>query len=412
MKIKEKAQERASLVAQARKLLDTAEGEKRDLTTEENQKYEKIMADVDKMGNEIKREQNQQALEKELAGSRKEPIKPEVDSGAQESDVRIWGNRGTKEYRESFDRFLRSGVGALNAEEHRALQANDAALGGFLVTPQQLITELLKKVDDAVTIRPLATVHQLGKAESLGAPSLDTDMDDAEWTSEVKTGSEDSAMRFGKRELNPHPLAKRIKVSQKLIRVSVLNIESLIANRLAYKFGITQEKAYMTGDGAEKPLGVFIASDDGISASRDVSEDNEATTIKADGLINAKFALKGQYWKAARWIFHRDAVKQIRKLKDGNGQYLWQPGIKGNLVDTILDAPFLMSEYAPNTFTTGQYVGILGDFSFYWIADALNMVIQRLSELYAETNQVGFIGRLESDGMPVLEEAFVRVKLG
>ncbi len=69
------------------------------------------------------------------------------------------------------------------------------------------------------------------------------------------------------------------------------------------------------------------------------------------------------------------------------------------------------SEYAPNTFTTGLYVGLLGDLSYYWIADALSMTVQRLEELYAATNQVGFIGRLETDGMPVLEEAFVRVKL-
>ena len=72
---------------------------------------------------------------------------------------------------------------------------------------------------------------------------------------------------------------------------------------------------------------------------------------------------------------------------------------------------FFMSEYVPNTFTTGKYVGILGDFSFYWIVDALNLEVQRLDELYAATNQIGFIGRMETDGMPVLEEAFVRVAL-
>jgi HK97 family phage major capsid protein len=70
-----------------------------------------------------------------------------------------------------------------------------------------------------------------------------------------------------------------------------------------------------------------------------------------------------------------------------------------------------MSEYAPNTFTASQYVGILGDFSYVWIADSLQMEMQRLEELFASTNQVGLIGRLESDGMPVLSEAFVRVKL-
>jgi HK97 family phage major capsid protein len=77
----------------------------------------------------------------------------------------------------------------------------------------------------------------------------------------------------------------------------------------------------------------------------------------------------------------------------------------------LFGVPVFVSEYAPNTFTTGLYVGIIGDFSFYWTADALDFSIQRLNELYAATNQTGFIGRLESDGMPVLEEAFVRVKL-
>jgi HK97 family phage major capsid protein len=112
-----------------------------------------------------------------------------------------------------------------------------------------------------------------------------------------------------------------------------------------------------------------------------------------------------------RWVFHRDAIKQIRKLKDGNGQYLWTPGLSGT-PDMICEVPFIMSEYAPNTFTSGLYVGIIGDFTYYWIAEALGMQMKRLNELYAETNQVGFIGRMEVDGMPVLEEAFVRVKLG
>ncbi len=380
MNLKEKMQERAALVEKARVLLDTAETEKRELTAEEEAKYEEMMADVDLRAKEIKREEGQLALEKELKESKTAPHKPDVDPEVKEKDIKLWGQRATPEYRESFNHFLRNGAGALDAEEHRALQADDAALGGFLVTPQQFVVQLIKKVDDAVTIRPLATIVQLGKAESLGAPSLDTDADDAEWTPEIVEAPEDTAMRFGKRELYPHQLSKLIKLSQKLIRVSVMDMEGLIAGRLAYKFAITQEKAYMTGDGAGKPLGVFIASDDGIGTGRDVSEDNEATIIKADGLINAKFTLKGQYWKAARWIFHRDAVKQIRKLKDGDGQYLWVPGIKGNLVDTILDTPYLMNEYAPNTFTAGKYVGILGDFSFYWIADALNLAIQRIKK--------------------------------
>jgi HK97 family phage major capsid protein len=101
----------------------------------------------------------------------------------------------------------------------------------------------------------------------------------------------------------------------------------------------------------------------------------------------------------------------VAKLKTGAGEYIWRESVRAGEPDLLLGLPTYMSEYAPSTFTNGLYVGILGDFSNYWIADALSMDMQRLDELYAATNQVGFIGRMESDGMPVLEEAFVRVKL-
>jgi len=189
------------------------------------------------------------------------------------------------------------------------------------------------------------------------------------------------------------------------------DVEAIVRARLGYKFGVTMENAYLNGNGAEEPLGVFTASDNGISTSRDVSTGNTATELRFDGLIEAKYTLKQQYWPRARWMFHRDGMKQIAKLKDGDGQYLWRESVRVGEPDRVLGLPSFMSEYAPNTFTASQYVGILGDFSYYWIADALDMEMQRLVELFAETNQVGLIGRMESDGMPVLEEAFVRVQL-
>lgn len=217
-------------------------------------------------------------------------------------------------------------------------------------------------------------------------------------------------MRFGRRPLHPHALAKRIRISRKLLR-QVPSVEALVNQRLAYKFGVSMEKGYLTGNGTTQPLGVFTASNDGIPTSRDVSTGNTSTAPTFDGLIEAKYALKQQYWQAARWLMHRDVVKVIARIKDQEGQFIWRESVRAGEPDRILNLPVFMSEYAPSTMTTGLYVGIVGDFSNYWIADAMNMEIQRLVELYAETNQIGLIGRLETDGMPVLAEAFVRVKL-
>ena len=187
--------------------------------------------------------------------------------------------------------------------------------------------------------------------------------------------------------------------------------EALVINRLSYKFAVTQEKAFLTGNGVGQPLGVFTASVSGISTGRDVSTGNTTTSVTFDGLMEVKYALKSQYWSRGRWLLHRDLMKQLVQAKDGEGQYIYRQSVRAGEPDTLLGLPMTLSEWAPNTFTTGKYVGILGDFSHYWIADALSMQVQRLNELYAETNQVGFIGRLETDGAPVLEEAFVRVKL-
>jgi HK97 family phage major capsid protein len=257
-------------------------------------------------------------------------------------------------------------------------------------------------------------VEQLTEAASLGVPSLDTDLNDAEWTSEIGTGSQDDSLRLGRRELTPNPLAKRVKVSRKLLRLTNNRAETLVRERMAYKFGVASEKAYMTGDGNKKPLGLFTASSMGISTGRDVNLGTGGaiplTNVTADQLIDAKYTVKAQYWMRARWLFHRDLIRTIRKLKDTDGAYLWKAGLTDQ-PDTILEVPFVVSEYAPNTISGNQYVGMIGDFSFYWIVDSLAFEIQRLVELYAETNQVGFIGRLETDGMPVLEEPFVRLKV-
>jgi len=400
--------ERATLIKQARDIVEAAEKEARDLSAEEQINYDKAMADIDNLRIRIERDEKLAGLEADGQKSIIQPVK--------ELDARGAGNGGDagkeKEFRKAaFCKFLRSGIPALSGEEKRALQADSNEAGGYTIAPQEFVASLIKAVDDMVYVRQFATVTKLTKSDSLGIPSLDADPADADWTSELAIGSEDTTMDFGKRELNPKPLAKFIKVSNKLLRTSALDIDSLVQQRLAYKFGISEEKGFLTGSGAGQPLGLLTASADGIPASRDVSTGNTTTSVTFDGLIEAKYTLKGNYWAKAKWMFHRDAVKQIAKLKNGEGQYIWESSVIAGQPDRILKIPVLMSEYVSNTFTTGLYVGILGDLSFYWIVDALDMNIQRLVELYAAANQTGFIGRLECDGMPTLAEAFVRVKL-
>ncbi len=429
MDIKELLEKRAKLITDARALVTKAEEEKRDPTAEEHKQFETLMDDAgklkddaDQMQKDLESRKLLEAAEKDLEASRGRQTSMEPPGKKKHQEVRtvelrksvmgdsrnviLAGPTATPEYMQGFRDYL--------CGEKRALQKDSDTAGGYLSAPVQFMAELIKAVDDLTFMREICRVlPPLTSAESIGAPSLDNDPADPIWTAEIGTGDEDSTMSFGGRELTPAPVAKRIKVSKTLIRRSSIGVDAIVRDRLAYKMAVVMENAYINGTGANgQPLGVMVASDLGIGTGRDVSTGNSAVTPTFDGLKEAKYTMKNQYRPRANWIFHRTIVKLISKLKDGEGRYIWEASVVIGDPDRILGMPVRESEYMPNTITGSAYVGILGDFSRYWIADSLASTIQVLLELYAETNQNGYILRMESDGMPVLAEAFIRVKLG
>lgn len=440
-KIKELIEKRNRLTQQGREVYDKIQKEGRSMTDEEKKNDDLRFTEINDIADQIKRFERQLELERESAAAvvaagraaqthTQEQADAEADrqhrsrliahearlsrlmSVAGDKSVRFEDRqleaRASHKYSANHETYLR---GEMSLGELRALAADVAVSGGYLVMPLQMSMDLIKAIDDEVFIRRFATKHLVVNADGMGMASLDADPADSDWTAEIATGSEDSTMAFGRRELKPYPLAKRIKVSNKLIRTSAQAVETLVRSRLAYKFGVTEEKVFLLGTGANQPLGVFTASNDGIPTSRDVVT-GATTNFTFPGLYDAKYSLKGGYWNrpSTAWGFHRDGLKLIAKLLDGQNRPLWEPSTQVGQPDRLLGLPLFMSEFFPNTFTTGQYVGMLADWSYYHIADSLNMSVQRLSELYAETNQVGFIGRQEVDGMPVLAEAFVRIK--
>lgn len=403
---------RNALVTEARALLDRAKSESRDLTAEETVSYDRLLADQEQIRASIDREERQEAVERDLAASLRDAPLARPDSSAPDVET-----RARAEYRAAFGKWMGHGPASLTADEQRSLSAVSGAAGGYLLAPQEMVAGLIKATDDATFIRGLATKYQVTGSDSLGAAALDNDPADFNWTSEIGAVTEDTTMSLGKRELRPQLLSKLLKVSNRLLRNSSMSAEDLVTSRLAYKVAITEEKAFLTGTGAGQPLGVFTASSDGVSTSRDVSTGNATNAITMDGLINAKYSLKAGYVRNAAWLFHRDGVKSVAKLRSdsgagaGTGDYLWEPSKQRGEPDMLLGLPVYQSEYVPNTFTTGLYVGMVADFSYYWVVDNLQVQIQRLAELYAANNQTGFILRQETDAMPVLAEAFARVKL-
>lgn len=399
--IMEKRQQVAKLVTDVRALMEKAETEKRAITPEERNSIAAMEKSIDQLDEEIQLEERQLERERKLGGDPK-PGDPKPEDRAKP--------RSSLEYRSAFNRYLEDGPRAMYTDaEMRAIQADNAISGGMFMGPTEFVNELIRDIDNNVVIAGLSRNFTITTAQSMGAPSLDTDIDDADWTPEIQAAAETQDIKLGERELTPHQISKLVKISNKLLNFSTQSPETLVRERLAYKFGITQEKVFMTGDGAQKPLGLFIASALGISTTYDI-QTGSATDMTADGLMDALYDLKEGYQKKASWLFHRDAVKKIRKLKDSTNAYIWQPGLSGGNPPVILERPYAISEYCPNTFTSGKYVGIIGDFNYFWIVKRYDLAIQVLKELYAVTNQTGYIGRLEVDAMPVLGAAFRRLK--
>lgn len=435
-----KREERATIFAKAQAAYTAAEKEGRAMSGEEEGRWQAHMADVDRLEKEIRQAERMDEVERQLNSPLNNPeialrgnpvtIK-DINDAQFRSELRhvSAGRRGAtlREFRvdqvERIERLRKEAekraqffyAEGRSVYEARALQADSLSAGGATYEVEQFVAALIKSVDDYTFIRNLATVIPVTTSDSLGVPTLAANPSDADWTSEVGDISADSSMAFGKRELHPKALTKYLLISNKLLRTSALNIEGMVADRLGYKFGITAEKSYLTGTGAGQPLGVFTASADGIPTSRDITA--AATTVfTADEVLDTYHNVKQQYMASGTWIMHRASMARVRKLKDGQGQYLLTPGVNNlaaqpGYFDMLLNRPVCMSEYAPSTFTAGLYTMIFGDFSQYWIAESLNMRFQRLVELKALNDQVVFVGRLEVDAAPVLSEAFSRLIL-
>ena len=205
---------------------------------------------------------------------------------------------------------------------------------------------------------------------------------------------------FGQVTIGAHKLGTTIKISEELLNDSVFPLESYIAREFARRIGAREEEAFFTGDGNGKPLG-FLAeaggADVGITAA-------SATAITADELIDLFYSLKVPYRKKAVWLLNDSTVKAIRKLKDSTGQYLWQPSLTAGTPDTLLGRPVHTSAFMPSI-EAGAKTIAFGDFKYYWIADRQGRSFKRLSELYAPTGQIGFLGSQRVDGKLILPEA-------
>lgn len=390
MTILELREKRAKAWDAAKAFLDSHRTDKGTLSAEDDATYSRMEQDISDLGKEIARMERREALDAELNKPVNHPItgKPASDQQPEKK------GRASDEYKRNFWNAMR--LQGNPYEIRNALQEGTDSEGGYLV-PDEYERTLVETLEEENIFRQLAKIIQTSSGDRK-IPVVAT-KGTASWIDEegAYTESDDS---FGQVSIGAYKLGTMIKVSEELLNDSVFDLESYISREFARRIGAKEEEAFFTGDGSGKPLGILAASggaETGITAA-------SATAITADELIDLFYSLKAPYRRNAEWLLNDSTIKAVRKLKDGSGQYLWQPSLTAGTPDLLLGRPVRTSAYMPAV-AAGAKTIAFGDFSYYWIADRQGRSFKRLNELYAANGQVGFLGSQRVDGKLILPEA-------
>ena len=386
MNLAQLTEKRAKLWGSMKSFLDAHRTESGVLSAEDDAKYADMEKEFEALSNEIKRAQRMESIEAELS----KPVNSPILTNPANEDR----SKASKTYNKAFWNAMRSK--SARPEVVDALQVGTDTEGGFLV-PDEFEKTLVEALQEENIFRKLAHVinTQSGDRKIPVVASKGT----ASWVDEEGLIPE-SDDTFGQVSIGAYKLGTLIKVSNELLSDSVFDLESYISREFARRIGTKEEDAFFNGDGTGKPTGVLhdtLGAEVGVTAA-------SATEIKADEIIDLFYSLKAPYRKRAVWILNDSTVKAIRKLKDANGNYLWQPALTAGTPDTILGRPVYTSSFVP-AIAAGKKTVIFGALSSYWVADRQGRTFKKLTELYATTDQTGFVATQRVDGKLVLREA-------
>lgn len=384
MTIIEMREKRAKLWNTMEGFLDTHRNDKGVLSAEDDATYSAMEQDLNDLTTEIRRMERRDAIEAELNKPVGRPLtgmpeKPHADEKK---------GRASNVYKEDFGRHLRG-----KAPIHNVLSESVDADGGYLV-PEEFENQIITGLDEANVIRSLAkviTTHHDRKIPIAVGHSVAT------WTAENAAFTE-SNPTFGQKQIDAFKLTDLIRVSVELLQDAEFDLETYIANEFARAFGIAEEQAFCVGTGSNQPTGIFTEEGGAVGVTA-----ASATAITVDEIISLVYALKSPYRRNAKFLMNDATVSLLRKLKDNNGAYLWQPSVQAGQPDKLLGYDLYTSPYVP-TVEAGAFAIAFGDFQNYWIGDRAGRTVQRLNELYATNGQIGYVATERVDGKVILPE--------
>lgn len=386
MNINELREKRAKLWDGMKAFLETHRQENGTLKAEDDEAYNRMENEISDLGKEISRLERQEAMEKELSKPVNSPLTSKPCTKEKEEKT----GRKSEAYRGAMLTAIRSNFKRVE----NILQEGVDADGGYLV-PEEYDSRLIDVLEEENIMRGLATKittageHRINIAATKPAAS---------WIEEGKPLTFGDAT-FDQILLDAHKLHVAIKVTEELLYDSAFNLESYIITEFGKALANAEEDAFLNGDGKGKPLGLFAKTGGGTVSS------TLSAAMKADDLLDFVYALKRPYRKKASFIINDKNLATIRKFKDNNGAYMWQPSYQTGEPDKILGYAVHTSPYVTEDAIS------FGDYSYYNIGDRGTRSIQELRELFAGNGMIGYVMKERVDGKLILPEAVQILKL-
>jgi len=396
-------EKRASLIADARSIIDAADADSRELTSEQREQVDNMLDDSDAIKADV-----DQRLRLQKSGEMLEEVEARKSALAisqPQQKERAMGVR-SEEYRDAFWIYLRQGKTALQQEQRAVMVEGTNTLGGFAApmfdfgqaTLQDMIIETM---DDAQNFQQYAT--RLTVDGEITVP-VQNDVGSAAWTTEGSAYN-DSNSTFTQLKFQPAKATRIVQVSQELLSDSYVNLESFLAGLFGRSFATLLNDAFIAGSGTDQPTGIQEAADVGVTtASSDAILWSELTTLF--------YSLKESYRANGTWVFNSTTAAMIRNISDSGQGLIWQPSGQAGQPDMLLGRPVAINDKLQDADVATKRSVLFGDLSYYWITWRAGMNFQRLDELYAADGNVGLKADLRVDGKLTSSEAVKCMVMG
>ena len=398
MTITEMREKRNKLVGMMDTFLDTHTTDKGTLSAEDDKTYKDMENEVAQLTDSIHRMERREEIEAELSKPTSKPLtgKPMKADG----DKAAKTGRASDEYKKALLQAMRTNFRQIS----NVLQEGIDPQGGYLV-PDEYDKRLIDILTEENVMRTLGTnittsgEHKINIAATKPA---------AAWIEEGGTLTFGDAT-FDQIILDAHKLHVAIKVTEELLYDNAFNLENYILTQFGKALSNAEEDAFINGTGIGQPLGILAETGGAQVGVTSAS----STKVTADEIINLVYSLKRPYRKNAVFLANDVCVAELRKLKDNNGQYLWQPSLQAGEPDRVLGYKVYTSPYFPVP-TAGGTAVAFGDFSYYNIGDRGTRSFAELKELFAGNGMIGFVAKERVDGKLVLPEAIklLQIKSG